>query len=89
MSNPLRSVLKTADIVAGAIAVLLALPGLDTPSGSVPERIVLIVVMAVSLVTAWFVARNRYWMIKIFLYAGIMLLFTLIARLLFHAAFGG
>ena len=84
MSNPLRRIVKTADIVAGAIAVLLALPNLDTQTDWHIERVTLSVLVVAALITGWKISQNRYWMLKIFLYAGVMVLYMLLARLSFY-----
>ena len=83
-SNPIKSNLKTADIIAGTIAVLLAIPNLNVHDGWSMEKIVLLVLIVVAIATGWYVAQNRYWMLKIFFYAGIMMLYMLLARLAFH-----
>lgn len=87
MNNPIRKRLKTADIIAGAIAVLLALPNLNIDTPVTLEHIVLIALVVIALPAGWYVAQGKYWMLKIFLYSGIMLLFLLIARLLFSLAY--
>ena len=83
MNNPIRKNLKTADIIAGAIAVLLAVPNLTTSGPFTANHIVLIALIVVALITGWFMGRGKYWMLKIFFSAGIMLLFMLVARLAF------
>jgi|GEM_PF-4228321 len=83
-SNPIKSNLKTADIIAGTIAVLLAIPNLNVHDGWSMEKIVLLALIVVAIATGWYVAQNRYWMLKIFFYAGIMMLYMLLARLAFH-----
>ncbi|MBX2822350.1 MAG: hypothetical protein KTR29_21825 [Rhodothermaceae bacterium] len=83
-SNPIKSNLKTADIIAGTIAVLLAIPNLNVHDGWSMEKIVLLALIVVGIATGWYVAQNRYWMLKIFFYSGIMMLYMLLARLAFH-----
>ena len=83
-SNPIKSNLKTADIIAGTIAVLLAIPNLNVQDGWSIEKAVLIVLILAGLATGWYMAQNRYWMLKIFFYSGIMMLYMLVARLAFH-----
>ena len=83
-SNPIKSNLKTADIIAGTIAVLLAIPNLNVHDGWSMEKIVLLALIVIAIATGWYVAQNRYWMLKIFFYAGIMMLYMLLARLAFH-----
>ena len=81
MSNPIRKNIKTADIVAGAIAVLLAVPNLNLAASFNATHIILIVLIFVALIAGWFMGRGKYWMLKIFLSAGVMLFFMLIARI--------
>ena len=83
-SNPIKRNLKTADIIAGTIAVLLAIPNLNVDEAWSLEKLVLVVLIVAGLATGWYMAQNRYWMLKIFLYAGIMTLYMLVARLAFH-----
>lgn len=83
-SNPIKSHLKTADIIAGTIAVLMAIPNLNVVEGWSLEKIVLLLLIVAAIPTGWYVAQDKYWMLKIFLYAGIMMLFMVVARLGFH-----
>ena len=82
-SNPIKSQLKTADIIAGTLAVLLAIPNLNVQEGWSNEKAVLLVLIIAGLASGWYLAQNRYWMLKIFFYAGIMTLYLLVARLIF------
>lgn len=82
--NPIKSHLKTADIIAGTIAVLLAIPNLNVVDGWSTEKLILLLLIIPGLATGWYMAQNKYWMVKIITYAGIMMLFMLVARLAFH-----
>ena len=81
MSNPIRKNIKTADIVAGTIAVLLAVPNLNLTSSFNVTHIILVVLILLALITGWFMGRDKYWMLKIFFSAGVMLFFMLLARI--------
>lgn len=73
-----------ADIIAGTLAVLIAIPNLNVDEGLSLEKVLLVVLIVAGLATGWYISQNRYWMLKIFFYVGIMSLYMLIARLAFH-----
>ena len=73
---------KVSDLLAGAIAAFVALVYV-TPQHLPPfERIALIAATIIGLVGGWHFAKDRHWIVKIFLYVGAMLLSLTVIDLL-------
>ena len=52
-SNPIRSQLKTADIIGGTVAVLLAIPNLTVEDGWSLEKMILVLLIVAAIPTGW------------------------------------
>ena len=83
-SIKLSDIVKLSDIIAGTIAMLIALLYITPDSPWFGRKVALIIVALVGLSAGWYSARERHWMMKIFLYAGIMVLCILVADLSFQ-----
>jgi hypothetical protein len=83
----MRSIIKLSDIIGGTIAMLVALPYITQQPMWLGERVTMIAAALVGLGAGWYVAQDRHWIVKIFLYTGIMLLATLVANLLLNGLF--
>lgn len=77
-----NSIVKISDIVAGTGAMLIALLYITPEADMSGGKVFLLVASLVGLGSGWYVARGRHWIMKIFLYAGMMVLCILIADLL-------
>ncbi len=77
----MRAIIKLSDIIGCTIAMMAALPYI-TPQPIFPgERIAMIAAALIGLYGGWFASRERHWILKIFLYTGIMLLSLLVVDL--------
>lgn len=70
----MRSIIKLSDIIGGTIAMIAALPYVTPQPIWAGERLAMILAALIGLYGGWYVARERHWILKIFLYTGIMLL---------------
>ena len=70
----MSSIIKLSDIIAGTGATLIALLYIAQDSPWAGTRFILIAAAIAGLGSGWYVARERHWMMKIFLYAGMMVL---------------
>ena len=78
----MKSLIKVSDMVAGVAAALVALPYI-TPQHLPPvERFALIGATLAGFVLGWYLARERHWIVKIFMYVGAMLLSLLVVDLI-------
>ncbi len=75
---------KLSDIIAGTIAMLIALLYITPESSWSGEKVLIIAVAFIGLFSGWYVAKERHWIMKIFLYAGMMVLCILVADLSFQ-----
>lgn len=77
-----NSIVKISDIVAGTSAMLIAILYITPEADMSGGKIFLIIASLIGLGSGWYVARGRHWIMKIFLYAGMMVLCILVADLL-------
>ncbi len=77
----MNALIKVSDIVAGTGAMLIALLYIAPDPTWMGTRYILIATALVGLYSGWHVARERHWIMKIFLYAGMMVLCILLVDL--------
>ena len=77
----MNALIKVSDIVAGTGAMLIALLYIALDPEWMGTRYILIATALVGLYSGWHVARERHWIMKIFLYAGMMVLCILLVDL--------
>ena len=77
----MNALIKLSDIIAGTGAMLIALLYIAPPPEWIGTRYILIVTALVGLYSGWHVARERHWIMKIFLYAGMVVLCILVVDL--------
>ncbi len=80
------SIIKLSDIIAGTGAALIALLYITPEPEWVGERYILIAAALVGLYSGWHVGKDRHWIMKIFLYAGMMVLCILIVDLFLQSS---
>ena len=73
---------KLSDIIGGTGAMLIALLYIAPESVWAGTRFLLIATSIAGLGSGWYVARERHWIMKIFLYAGMMVLCILVVDLI-------
>lgn len=73
---------KLSDLIAGVLASVIALLYLAPESSWQGQKIALIIAGIVGLGSGWYMSRQRHWIMKIFLYAGMMVLCIFVADLL-------
>ncbi len=75
-------IVKISDLVAGTGALLIAILYITPEADLSVGKVLLIVASIIGLGSGWYVAQGRHWIMKIFLYAGMMVLCILISDLL-------
>ena len=70
----LSTYVKLSDIIGGTGAMLIALLYIAPHSPWAGTRSLLTAAAIAGLGSGWYVARERHWIMKIFLYAGMMVL---------------
>lgn len=78
----MRKFIKLSDIIGGTIAMIAALPYVTPQPIWAGERIAMIAAALLGLCGGWYVAQERHWILKIFLYTGIMLLSLFVVDLI-------
>lgn len=84
-STPVRKYITLSDIIAGAVGVLIVLPDIIDQRSSVEERIAVIASLLVGLLISWKFTRDRHWIMKTLLFAGICLIGAVAAQLIVRA----
>lgn len=82
----MNSIIKLSDIIAGTGAMLIALLYITPDAASMGSKFLLIAAALAGLGSGWYVARERHWIMKIFLYAGMMVLCIFVVDLSIQAA---
>ena len=80
------SIIKLSDIIAGTGASLIALLYIAPDQEWIGAKYVLIIAALAGLYSGWHVAKDRHWIMKIFLYAGMMVLCILVVDLLLQTS---
>lgn len=75
------ALIKLSDIIAGTIASLIAILYIAPESTWAGSRLLLIIASVVGIVWGWRTSRERHWIMKIFLYAGMVVLCILVVDL--------
>lgn len=70
----MNSIIKLSDIIAGTGAMLIALLYITPDTAWIGSKFLLIAAAFAGLASGWYVAKERHWIMKIFLYAGMMVL---------------
>ncbi len=75
-------IVKISDLVAGTAATLIAILYITPEADLSVGKVLLIIASIAGLGSGWYVARGRHWIMKVFLYAGMMVLCIMVADLL-------
>ena len=70
----MNSIVKLSDIIAGTAATLIAILYIAPEASWFGSRVMLIIASLAGLASGWYVSQERHWIMKLFLYAGMMVL---------------
>ena len=73
-TSALSRYIKLSDIIGGTGAMLIAILYIAPEPAWIGAKVLLIAASLAGLGSGWYVARGRHWIMKFFLYAGMMVL---------------